>query len=84
MVINGSGQAAERLKAQALAALQGQFTPINDPDVPLTDEPVTVEVSDVAFLGRLVVELWDNQAIIAISGADQRILTSAMKRLKTR
>ena len=82
VAIDGAGDTAKALTARALKALQEPFSPIRDPEIPLTNEPVTAAIADVTFLGRLIVELWDDQATIGISGSDPRVLTTAVKTLK--
>jgi hypothetical protein len=82
VAIDGAGDTAKVLTARALKALQEPFIPIRDPEIPLTNEPVTAAIADVTFLGRLIVELWGDQATISISGSDPRVLTTAVKTLK--
>ena len=70
------------LGKRALAALQGPHIRASVRDIPWTDQPVTSESSGAVFLGRLVVELWNNQAVVAVTGSNpDQVLARATQRL---
>jgi hypothetical protein len=71
------------LVARAVAALRGTHTWVERSDIPWTDEPVTGEKAGEVFLGRLIVDLWSNQAIVGVSGAEPaQVLQRGLGRLE--
>lgn len=72
------------LGQEALAALQGTHTRVDGATSPWTDQPVTGDSLGQAFLGRVTIEIWDSQTIVAVSGTDtDRVLANARRRLST-
>lgn len=70
------------LKARAFAALQSQQVPTPDIDIPWTNQPATGEIPGQAFLGRVVVEVWRDQEVVAITGSHPQVLAQAIEMLR--
>lgn len=70
------------LRAPALAALQSNYKPILDPDVLLADRPTTGEVPKQTFIGRVIVEMWDDGALVGITGPETKVVERAIKSLQ--
>lgn len=73
------------LVAAAATALRGQYISLRDGELPWTNEPESIEATKVrttsAFLGRVVIELWNNGAVVGINGSDPRVLERAKQHL---
>ncbi len=69
--------------AAALAALLGgRYTLLPAADLPWTDEPVTNFVGTPGFMGRVAIEVYDDGAVVGVSGADLGLLPQAADELK--
>lgn len=80
VVVCGGGNGHSMI-ARARAALQKPDVPMHTRKLPWTDEAVTAHNLDQALLGRVVVELWRNSAVVDVSGSDPQVLARAMKAL---
>jgi hypothetical protein len=69
------------LLPRARTVLTGGYIPLRDSALPWTNEPATGKRANQAFLGRVVVEMWSNQAVVGITGADPRVVERATQRL---
>lgn len=77
-----SGQNSYLLE-QALLGLEdvGKTVYVNSP---WTNEPVTGEYPEQTFQGRIVVEVWNNQAVVAVKGieSDSNLVKRAKEQIK--
>jgi hypothetical protein len=48
-------------------------------ETPQTNEPASGNIIEQAFLGRVVVEMWDTQDVVAITGPESQIMSRAMQ-----
>ena len=78
------GEDNPALWAKALETLEGEFSPIVSPETPLTDEPATGAQEAQAFLGRVVVEVWEDQSLVGLTGSDPRVVERAVEMLAKR
>jgi len=69
------------LVTRAGMAIQRPYVPVRDGAVPGTNEAAGGPDTRRAFLGRVIVELWSDEAVIGITGTDPRILERARHRL---
>jgi hypothetical protein len=72
----------DSLCSTALAALSGEQQSISATNTPLTNLPATGGVSGQTFVGRVIVEVWNNQIVIGVSGTENQVLQSALKTLQ--
>lgn len=71
------------LTARALAALEGRSRWGEVKRTPWQpDWPVTGEIPGKTFLGRVVVEVWDNVAVVGIAGSEVQVKEQAIQVLR--
>jgi hypothetical protein len=73
---------AEDALARAVAALKRTGAAAQKHAVPWKEEPVTSQIADQTFLGRVVVEFWKTREVVAVSGTDSRVLEKAIQQLE--
>lgn len=66
------------LQARGLAALQGHQKAVQVASTPWTSQPALGLVPGQTFLGRVVIEIWQDQAVVAMSGAASQVLANAI------
>jgi len=69
------------LISRAGAVLRGSYTPLRGAALPWTSDPVTGKGRNEAFLGRVVIELWNKGAVVGITGSDAQVVARAMQQL---
>lgn len=69
--------ASKQMLEQALSVLQNIDEQAIITITPWSDEPVIGRISGQAFRGRVIAELWNSQAVVAVTGPDS---TSALVR----
>ncbi len=69
------------LMTRAKAALQRPHAPLRDGAVPGTNAAAGGPDARHTFLGRVIVELWSDEAVVGITGADPQVLARAQHRL---
>lgn len=66
----------------ALAALKSGQTPLGEEKLPWTNQPATGGIEGQDFLGRAVIEVWSNGAVVGITGTEKdAIVERAIRRL---
>lgn len=71
------------LGKNALAALKGRHVRVPDSAVPWTDQPATGVLAGQTFLGRVVIELWNNHAVVGVTGTSPQLLARTIQHLAT-
>lgn len=72
----------DSLRQAALAALSGQQQSSSATNTPLTNKPATGSVSGQTFVGRVIVEVWNNGVVIGYSGNSSYVLERALQILQ--
>lgn len=71
----------DMLRETALGVLSGQKPWVPASNVPLTNRPATGYAHEQAFVGRVVIEVWNNQTVMGFSGSEAIVLHKALKAL---
>lgn len=78
VVVGGGAE----LEGRALAALDAGQNPVPATRVPWTNAPATGGVPGQAFLGRAVIEVWSDDAVVAVTGPAVGVIERARQRLR--
>ena len=62
------------------SVLQGEFTPLRGLQLPWANEPVGGS-PEAQFLGRVIVECWQGEAVVGISGDEAQVLARVREQL---
>src|SRR5438876_190220 len=57
----------DTLRSTAYGALSGSQSSVSATNSPLTNQPATGAVSGQSFVGRVIVEVWNNQIVVGYS-----------------
>jgi hypothetical protein len=74
---------SEYLVAVVLEALEGKRPYVSAHQIPLTNKPATGDVPEQTFVGRVVVEVWNDLVVVGVSGSQSIVLEKALKALRS-
>jgi hypothetical protein len=66
---------------RGLATLRREQPQVQEVAAPWTDQPVTPEIQGQSFLGRVVVEIWNDKSAVAIQGQATQVRDRAIQEL---